>query len=58
MVFDFYRSFRHWQDFGQILTFIGDVIFSLISIVILFTFLKELTRLTFAFTLFGEACWA
>ncbi|WP_073026888.1 spore cortex biosynthesis protein YabQ [Desulfosporosinus lacus] len=49
LVFDLYRSFRRWQDFGQILTFIGDVIFSLISIVILFYFFERANALDFRF---------
>ena len=49
MVFDFYRSFRRWQDFGQILTFIGDVVFSLIAMVILFNFFERANALDFRF---------
>lgn len=48
-VFDFYRSFRRWQDFGHILTFVGDVIFSLVAVVILFNFFKRANALDFRF---------
>jgi len=47
VVFDFYRSFRRWQELGRIVTFIGDVLFSLIAIVILFYFFERANALDF-----------
>lgn len=49
VVFDFYRSFRRWQDWGGILTFVGDVLFSLVAMVILFRFFKKANALDFRF---------
>lgn len=49
LVFDFYRSFRSWQNWGRILTFIGDVVFSLAVIVILFNFFERANALDFRF---------
>jgi len=47
LVFDFYRSFRRWQGWGQVLTFIGDVLFSLVALFILFYFFKKANALAF-----------
>lgn len=49
LVFDFYRSFRRWRKWGQILTFIGDVIFSLFAMVILFYYFQKANALDFRF---------
>ena len=49
MVFDFYRSFRRWQDWGRIMTFIGDVLFSLTAMYILFCFFERANALDFRF---------
>jgi len=48
-VFDFYRSFRRWQGWGQVLTFIGDVLFSLVALLILFRFFEKANALAFRF---------
>ena len=49
IVFDLYRSFRRWQGWGQVLTFIGDVVFSLIALFILFRFFERANALAFRF---------
>ncbi|MDR3540715.1 MAG: spore cortex biosynthesis protein YabQ [Desulfosporosinus sp.] len=49
LVFDFYRTFRHWQDLGQVLTFVGDVLFSLVALFILFRFFERANALAFRF---------
>ena len=49
LVFDFYRSFRRWQAWGQVLTFIGDVLFSLVALFILFRFFERANALAFRF---------
>ena len=49
LVFDFYRSFRSWQGWGQALTFIGDVLFSLVALFILFRFFERANALAFRF---------
>jgi len=49
LVFDFYRSFRSWLGWGQVLTFIGDVLFSLVALFILFRFFERANALTFRF---------
>ena len=49
LVFDLYRSFRSWQDWGRILTFIGDVFFSLVAMIILFYFFERANALDFRF---------
>ncbi|KGP75545.1 spore cortex biosynthesis protein YabQ [Desulfosporosinus sp. Tol-M] len=48
-VFDFYRSFRRWQGWGQVLTFIGDIFFSLAALYILFNFFERANALAFRF---------
>ncbi len=47
VVFDFYRSFRSWQNWGRIFTFIGDLLFSLIAMAILFIFFEKANALDF-----------
>ncbi|MDR3600125.1 MAG: spore cortex biosynthesis protein YabQ [Desulfosporosinus sp.] len=47
LVFDFYRSLRHWQGWGRILTFVGDVFFSLVALYILFRFFERANALAF-----------
>ena len=49
MVFDFYRSFRKWLNWGRILTFGGDVLFSLVAMGILFCFFERANALDFRF---------
>ena len=49
LVFDFYRSFRRWQGWGQVLTFIGDILFSLVALYILFRFFERANALAFRF---------
>jgi len=48
-VFDFYRSFRRWQGWGKVLTFIGDILFSLVALFILFRFFERANALAFRF---------
>ena len=48
-VFDFYRSFRRWRGWGRVLTIIGDIIFSLVSLFILFHFFERANALAFRF---------
>ncbi|WP_075366578.1 spore cortex biosynthesis protein YabQ [Desulfosporosinus metallidurans] len=49
VVFDFYRSFRRWQGWGWVLTFVGDVLFSLVALFILFRFFERANALAFRF---------
>ncbi len=49
LVFDFYRSFRRGQGWGKVLTFIGDVLFSLVALFILFRFFERANALAFRF---------
>lgn len=49
LVFDFYRTFRHWQGLGRALTFVGDVLFSLVALFILFRFFERANALAFRF---------
>nr|WP_085938768.1 spore cortex biosynthesis protein YabQ [Desulfosporosinus youngiae] len=49
LVFDFYRSFRKWLNWGRILTFGGDVLFSLVAMGILFCFFERANALDFRF---------
>jgi len=49
LVFDFYRSFRRWQGWGQVLTFIGDILFSLVALFILFRFFERANELALRF---------
>ena len=49
LAFDFYRSFRRWQGWGQVLTFIGDVLFSFVALYILFRFFERANALDFRF---------
>lgn len=48
-VFDFYRSFRRWQNWGRVSTFVGDVLFSLVALLILFRFFEKANALAFRF---------
>jgi len=49
LVFDFYRSFRRWQGWGAVSTFIGDVLFSLVALLIFFRFFERANALDFRF---------
>jgi len=49
LVFDFYRSFRRWQRWRRVSTFIGDVLFSLVALFILFRFFERANALSFRF---------
>ena len=49
LVFDFYRSFRRWQGWGWVLTFVGDILFSLVALFILFRFFERANALAFRF---------
>lgn len=48
-VFDGYRSFRRWQGWGRVMTFVGDILFSLVALWILFNFLLKANALAFRF---------
>lgn len=47
--FDVYRSFRRWNKWGYILTFLGDVFFSLGALVLLIYFFNKANELAFRF---------
>ena len=49
IVFDFYRSFRRWRNWRGVSTFIGDVFFSLVALLILFRFFQRANALAFRF---------
>jgi spore cortex biosynthesis protein YabQ len=49
LVFDFYRTFRRWQGLRGVLTFIGDLLFSLVALYILFRFFERANALAFRF---------
>lgn len=49
MVFDFYRTFRRWQGWGRAVTFIGDLVFSLVALTMLFWFFERANALAFRF---------
>lgn len=49
LIFDFYRSFRRWQGWGRVLTIIGDIVFSLVALIILFQFFERANALAFRF---------
>jgi len=49
LVFDLYRSFRRWQGWGGVSTFLGDVLFSLVALFILFRFFERANALAFRF---------
>jgi hypothetical protein len=49
IIFDFYRSFRRWQGWGQALTFLGDLFFSMVALFILFCFFEKANALAFRF---------
>jgi len=54
-VFDVYRSFRRWQGWRGVSTFIGDVLFSLVALFILFNFFERANALAFRFyTIWGS----
>ncbi|MHB1652463.1 MAG: spore cortex biosynthesis protein YabQ [Desulfitobacteriaceae bacterium] len=46
-VFDWYRTFRRWRGWGFILTFGGDMVFSLLALYILAVFLEKANSLSF-----------
>lgn len=45
--FDFYRSFRSWLGWGRVVTFIGDLVFSVVALTILFWFFERANALAF-----------
>lgn len=45
--FDFYRSLRRYLRWGRVSTWVGDLIFSLIALVILFRFFQRANALDF-----------
>ncbi len=49
MVFDFYRSLRRFQGWGQALTLLGDILFSFAALVILFCMFEKANSLAFRF---------
>ena len=50
--FDVYRSIRHWFGWGPILTFGGDIIFSLGALFLFLYFLEKANGLAFRFYVF------
>ncbi|WP_407314627.1 spore cortex biosynthesis protein YabQ [Desulfosporosinus sp. SB140] len=49
IVFDFFRTFRRWQGWGPVITFGGDILFSLIAMVILYRLFARANALAFRF---------
>ncbi|WP_282433354.1 spore cortex biosynthesis protein YabQ [Desulfosporosinus sp. FKA] len=49
VVFDFFRTFRRWQKWGPVVTFVGDILFSLIALVILYRLFFKANALSFRF---------
>lgn len=47
MLFDFYRSLRRYLRWGRVITWAGDLLFSLIALVILFRFFQRANALDF-----------
>ena len=47
--FDVYRSFRRWNKWGSLMTFVGDICFSLAALVLLFCFFDKANELSFRF---------
>jgi len=47
IIFDFYRTFRRWQGWGRIVTFVGDIVFSFVALTILFWFFEKANALAF-----------
>lgn len=47
ILFDFYRSLRHWLKWGRISTWAGDLLFSLVALFILFRFFLRANALDF-----------
>ncbi|MHB8126030.1 MAG: spore cortex biosynthesis protein YabQ [Desulfitobacteriaceae bacterium] len=48
-IFDVYRSFRRWNKWGSLMTFIGDIFFSLVTLILLFYFFNKANELAFRF---------
>lgn len=49
LVFDFYRSLRKWLDWGRFLTIVGDVLFSIVALFLLYKFFLRANHLDFRF---------
>lgn len=49
VVFDFFRTFRRWQGWGPIVTFGGDILFSLVALLILYRLFFRANALAFRF---------
>lgn len=49
LLFDIYRSFRSWNKPGSLMTFIGDIFFSLGALILLLYFLNKANDLAFRF---------
>lgn len=47
ILFDFYRSLRHWLKWGRISTWAGDLLFSFVALFILFRFFLKANALDF-----------
>jgi spore cortex biosynthesis protein YabQ len=47
--FDIYRSFRSWNKLGSLMTFIGDIFFSLGALILLMHFFIKANALAFRF---------
>lgn len=48
-VFDFYRSLRKWLDWGRVMTIVGDLIFSGITLILCFELFLRANELEFRF---------
>jgi hypothetical protein len=48
-VFDFFRTFRRWRGWGPVITFGGDIFFSLIAMFILYRLFARANALAFRF---------
>ncbi len=46
-VFDWYRTFRRWRRWGPVLTFVGDIAFSLLALSVLIVCLQRANFLAF-----------
>lgn len=49
LIFDFYRSLRKWMRWGKFATFTGDILFSVVALVLLFRFFLRANALDLRF---------
>lgn len=47
ILFDFYRSLRRYMRWGRVSTWVGDLFFSLIALIVLFSFFQRANALDF-----------